>query len=250
MARRRNVDLEAELGADIDLTEEEANAAREEVIAPAPAPAPVAAPAQPLTLTLADLQALVQTAVSAGQQGNADLAAIVTQGIAQARKPIPEGTDASNPRISTFNPLGDRDHPRPRLKCEVYFGTEDAKSHQISRTYPFNNEDLTVHEILALNTLQPGHYKAKLHDGTDIKVSVVPEVDGATDALRRLVIVVPGIVTGKGSALKNMLPGPCNLVSQIMGGPDFSKVSHDDLAYFMAEHRAGRYVSSRDTVAA
>ena len=246
--RRKNLDLASELGEDVDVTEDEANEAREIIAPVAPAPAAVST-TTPLALTLEQLQALMSMATAGSATNNAALAESITQGIAQARKPIPEGTDQSNPRISDANPLGDRDHPRPALKCEVYLGTQDADK-KVSRTYPFTADDLTVHEVLALNTLEGGHYSVKLYDGSPIKVSVVPEMDEATDTLRRLVIVVPGAVTGKGSALKNMLPGPCNLVSQITGGPDFSRLSHDDLAWFMAEHRAKRYVSERAPVAA
>lgn len=248
MAKRIPEVAEA-FGADPDELAEETEAPE-----PVPAPAPEAPPAPPvppaaLTMSVADIQAIVKTAIGASQQGNKDIAEMVTQGIAQARKPIPEGTDASNPRISVYNPLGDRDHPRPGLRCDVFLGTQDPKTKQISRTYPFNEEDLTVNEQIAFNTLQPGNYSVKLYDGKDIKVAVVPELDPATDELRRLVIVVPQVVTGKGSAIKNMLPGPCNLVAQITG-KDFSALSRDDLKWFMAEHCEKRYVSEREVIAA
>lgn len=248
MPRKKNLDLAAEMGEEVDVTEDQAVDAAT-IVAPEPIAVPPL-PSQALSLTVADLQALVATAVNAAQQGNQALADVVTQGIAQARKPIPEGTDASNPRISVMNPLGDRDHPRPLLKCEYFLGTQDPKSKQITRTYPFLDHDLTVQEVIALNTLAPGDYRAQLYDGTDIKVSVVPERNGATDELRRLVIVVPGYVTEKKSAVKNMLPNPCVLVSQMMGVPEYSKLSNDDLAWFMAEHRAKRYVTAREAVAA
>lgn len=244
MSRKRNVDLEAEMGADIDLTEEEANDARTIV----PAPQPVVA-AQPLTLTIDDIKQLVATAISASQQGNANLADIVTQGIAQARKPIPEGTDASNPRISDRNPLGERDHPLPLLKCEFFLGTQDNDG-KITRTYPYEHGDLTVHEILALNTLQPCVTSIRLHDGAAIKVNVVQERDGATDKLRRMVIVLPTAVTEKKSAIKNMLPGPCNLVAQITGAPDVSRLNGAALAEVMAAHRRGEYITEPEKAVA
>lgn len=247
MPKKKNLDLAAELGEEVDVTEAEANDAATIVVAEPP-PAPIASSA-PISLSMADLQALVATAVGAASQGNQNLAEIVTQGIAQARKPIPEGTDQSNPRVSEANPLGDRDHPRPLLKCEFYLGTTDPNG-RVQRTYPYENNDLTVREILALNTLEPGHYKIALHDGSEIKVSVVRELDGASDAVRRMVIILPTNVTEKKSQIKNMLPGPCNLVYQMMGGSDFARLSLDDLAWFMAEHRAKRYVSRREPVAA
>lgn len=251
MPKKKNLDLADALGEDVDVTEEEANDAAQLVPkAEAVVPVPVVAPTQSLSLTVADLQALVATAVSAAQQGNQALADVVTQGIAQARKPIPEGTDASNPRVSVYNPLGDRDHPRPLLKCEFFMGTQDHKTKQVSRTYPFLDNDLSVYEVIALNTVQPGEGKIALYDGTVINVSVRPEYNEATDALRRLVFVLPSHVTEKKSAIKNMLPNICSLVAQYSGHQDYSKLSKDDLAWFMAEHRALRYVAVREAVAA
>ena len=244
--KKRNLDLAAELGEDIDVTEEESIEANTRV---AVAPEPVApVPMAPIALTLEQIQALMASATAGSAANNAALAESITQGIAQARKPIPEGTDQSNPRISDANPLGDRDHPRPLLKCEFFLGTQNADG-KVARTYPYEQGDLTVREILALNILQPGHFSIALHDGATIILSVVPEHDGATDALRRLVLVLPGVVTEKKSALKNMLPGPCGIVAQITG-VDFSKLKGDALAWLMAEHRAGRYVASREEVAA
>lgn len=246
--RKRNVDLEAEMGADIDLTEEEANDARTLVETPIAKVVETPAPSH-LTMSVSDIQAIVKTAVEAAQSGNAAIADIVTQGIAQARKPIPEGTDQSNPRISVFNPLGDRDHPRPLLKCEMFLGTQDGEGKPIQRTYPFNQDDLTVHEILALNILEPGQHEIALYDGMTVSLKIVPEYDQATKALRRLVLVVPSTVTGKGSALKNMLPGPTQIVGQITG-VHFGQKPLDELAWFMAEHRKKNYVSKREAVAA
>lgn len=251
--KRKNLDLAAELGEDVDVTEAESIAANEIVPAAVVAPAPVAplAPMAPIALTLEQIQALMASATAGSAANNAALAEAVTQGIAQARKPIPEGTDHSNPRISDRNPLGERDHPSPKLKCEFYLGTQDATTKQVARTYPYEDGDLTVHEVIALNTLEPRNAAISLYGGgTPIKVSVVPEVDAASGDIRRMVLVIPATVTGKGSALKNLLPRPCELVAQIMGGPDYSRLSHDDLAWFMAEHRAKRYVSVRESVAA
>lgn len=247
MPRKKNLDLAAELGEDVDVTEDEATEASAIV---APVPVPVApAPAQTFSMTAEDLQKMITAAVSAAAQGNQALAEAVTAGIAATRKPIPEGTDASNPRISVLNPLGDRDHPRPVLRHEVFLGTFDAKTQQVQRTYPYLTEDLTVNEVIALNTIEPCVKTLEFHGIGSIKVSVVPERDAVTDEIRRLVIALPTSVTGKGSTVKNMLPGPCGLVAQLTGR-DYSKLEGDELAWFMAEHRAGRYVTEREAVAA
>lgn len=250
MPKKKNLDLAAEMGEDVDVTEEEANDAAQIVPPPTEPVAPMtAASTQPITMTVADIQAIVTAAVSAASQGNAALADVVTQGIAQARKPIPEGTDASYPRISVFNPLGERDHPRPGLKCDFFIGTQDPKTKLIARTYPLLDDDLTAAEQVALNILEPMAATVQRTDGESMKVQIVAEHDPATDALMRMVIVLPQLVLGKGSQFKNTLPLITNLVAQLTGH-DFSKLSKDDLAWFMAEHRAKRYVAAREPVAA
>lgn len=252
MPKRKNLDLAAEMGEEIDVTEEQANDAREIVpisgtIVPNQGTPP--APPQTFSMTAADLQAMVTAAVTAAQQGNQALADAVSAGIAATRKPIPEGTDASNPRISVLNPLGERDHPRPTLRYEVFLGTVNQKTKEVMRTYPYDTDDLTVQEVIALNTLEPINTTLDLHGIGPTKVSVVPERDAATDEITRLVIALPTSVTGKGSAVKNHVPGPCGLVAMITGR-DYSKLRGEELAWFMAEHRAGRYVTEREKAAA
>lgn len=246
MPKRKNLDLAAEMGEDIDVTEEEANYANEIIEAPVKAPAKAVAPQ--MSMTVSDIQSIVTAAVEAASKGQANLADVVTQGIAQARKPIPEGTDASNPRISTMNPLGDRDHPRPRLKCEFFLGVKD-KSGQIQRSYPFLNDDLSVYEVIALNTLEPVSTKIRRLDDQIMPMEIVATRDPVTDEVRRMVMIVPHEVIGKGSLIKNTMPGPLKIVEQITGH-DYDKLSNDDLAWFMAEHRAKRYVAVRESVAA
>ena len=248
MARRKNLDLAAELGEDIDVTEEEADAAREIVAAPpAPAPAPVAAaPAAPIAMTLEQLQSLLATSQTSAAQQTQALADALTQGIKQSQPQRPSNEIA--PDISVANPLGEKDHPRPGLKCRVTLGIQDAKTKQIQPTYPFVADDLTAYEQIALNVLPAGEYMITLYDGRPIKTQVIAEYD-ALDRLQRMVIVVPQHVTQKGSETRNMLPGPLNLVEQITG-VNYAKLSHDDLAWFMAEHRAGRFVNTREQVAA
>lgn len=234
---------------EIDLTEEEVNAIVEPVAEPIPEPPVVAAPAMPsapIAMTLEQLQALLAANSASTQQNTQALADALTQGIKQAQPQRPSNEIA--PDVSDANPLGERDHPRPGLKCKITLGIMDPKSRQIQPTYPFVAEDLTAYEQIALNTLSKGEYQVKLYDGRPIKVQVVEEFD-ALDRLQRMVVIVPQHVTQKGSETRNMLPGPLALVQQ-MSGTDYSRLSLDDLAWFMAEHRAGRYVSERVAVAA
>lgn len=220
------------------------------VAAPAP-PAPVAAapvaPAQPITLTLDQLQALLANA-HLPPPNTMGLAEAITKGMESVREPRPE--NKFSPEISWLNPLGEKDHPRPGLKCDFYLGTQDGKSGQVFRTYPFEAGDLSAYEQIALNTLQPASAVIKRLDEAPMPVQVVAATrDKVTDEITRMVIVVPTDLIAKGSQIKNMIPSLTSIVAQITGR-DFSKLSNDDLAWFMKEHRAKRYVSERDSVAA
>ena len=244
MARKKkNLDLAAEMGEDIDVTEEEAMDANQMVEKPAPVPAPVAAPSQPIALTFEQLQALMQ-----GAQGNTQaIADALNKGIAQSKTPRPENQFA--PEVSVFNPLGERDHPRPGLKCEVFLGAKD-RTGQVLSTYPYMPEDLTAYEQIALNTLTPGTHTLTLLDGAPIKLEIVAaKKDAVSEEITRLVLCVPQAVIEKRSQSKNMLPSICNIVEQVTGR-NFAKLSLSDLEWFMAEHRAKRYVAEREPVAA
>jgi hypothetical protein len=246
MPRRRNLNLAGELGDDVDVTEDEALAAETLIpVAPVVTPPP-AAPAS-FTMTAADLQNMVTAAVSAAQSGNAELAQAVTKGIADAREPIPE--NKIGPAISDANPLGERDHPRPGLKCDIAFGVQDRQTKVVQDTITIEAADLTAQEQIALNTLTPMQAVIKRLDGVPFKVSIVPTTDPVTDQVSKLTIVVPTEITGKGSLVKNMLPGPLSIVQQLTGR-DFSTLAGEELAWFMAEHRAKRYVSVRELTAA
>lgn len=247
MAKRVIPEVAEAFGADPDEIAE-ATEVQAPVVPVAAAP-PVAAPVAPttaITLTFEQLQTLLASK-SSDSQSNGDLAAEIAKGIKNTRETPPQNQFA--PDVSVFNPLGDRDHPRPGLKCRMTLGTQDPKSKQVSETYPFEEDDLTAYEQIALNTLQPWSGVVKRLDGAPMKVSLVPTYNSISDELDLLVIVVPAGVTEKKSHVKNMLPPPLDLVQQITG-KDYSKLSLDDLKWFMAEHRAKRYVSERQQVAA
>ena len=54
-----------------------------------------------------------------------------------------------HPDISVYNPLGERDHPRPPLKCPMFLGP-----------YPLEEQTLLLKEITYLNQLEPGTYES------------------------------------------------------------------------------------------
>ena len=237
MPKRKNLDLAAEMGEEVDVTEEQANEANQIVAAPA-------APLAPITLTFEQLQTLLSTQ-GRDTMDHAAIASAITQGIQKTARHQNE----VSPEISDFNPAGDRDHPRPGLKCKMSYGTRHPKTQQARITYPFMDGDLTAAEQIALNTLEPWEGIIHLLDGSERKLSLVPTYNDVSGVLERLIIVVPEAVTAKGSEIRNMLPGALNLVNQITGR-DFSKLSLDDLKWFLKEHRNKNYVAVREVVAA
>lgn len=67
-----------------------------------------------------------------------------------------------NPKISAFNPRGDKDFPRPRLKCEFFL------------PWPVTNdqEQLSREELELLNLLQPGDWVIRRTDRSKLKIEV------------------------------------------------------------------------------
>lgn len=244
MPRRKNLDIAEALGEDIDVTEDEANEANE-IVAPEPRVTAPPAPPATVSLSMTDLQSIIRGAIEAAQGGQQQLAAAITEGIQSTTRHQNE----FSPAVSVYNPAGDRDHPRPGLKCHMTLGFQHPKTKQIQPTYAFQPDDLTAYEQIALNTLEPWEGVVSLLDGTQIALSIVPTHNALNGSLERLVLVVPDFVTAKGSEKRNFVPSIPNLVAQITGR-DYSTLSLDDLKWFMAEHREKRYVSERPTVAA
>lgn len=94
------------------------------------------------------------------------------------------------PLISVFNPLGDRDHPRPELKCKTY-----------QNGYQLEREQLTTEEIELVNVITPGDYRVTKADGQVVPFTVSGEVDNAGQVQKKL-IAFPS----KGEDRHNHLP--------------------------------------------
>lgn len=89
-------------------------------------------------------------------------------------------SNETTPAVSIFNPLGERDHPRPDLVCEMFIGP-----------YPLEKQTLLAREIELLNKLQPGTYDVTKSDGTQIAFHVLPKyrIDGKS--VERLTLMFP-----------------------------------------------------------
>ena len=77
------------------------------------------------------------------------------------------------PRISAFNPLGDREHPRDQIIGEVFW-----LGHLLQR------EELTQPEIALLNQLEPGRY------GPEGSWVVIDRSPGSRDRSKRSLLVL------------------------------------------------------------
>lgn len=106
--------------------------------------------------TLAGAMALLANAIermTEGQMRGAQMVADATRRGQQKENQFP-------PRISSLNPRGDKDFPRPQLKCEMMV------------PHPLEQEVITREEIELYNLLQPGEFLIKRNDDTRIKVTV------------------------------------------------------------------------------
>lgn len=80
--------------------------------------------------------------------------------VAKATRVASRPSNEVYPSISVFNLRGDKDFPRPQLKCKMHLPWEA------------DWDNMTREEIELCNLLEPGDYMVKRNDGTKIKVSV------------------------------------------------------------------------------
>jgi len=146
-----------------------------------------------VTIRLEDLKELL-----AANKSGTDME-VMKEVIKAARERIPENITA--PLVSDTNPLGERDHPRPRLKCPMYFGGTPIGS-------PRSSAELTAEEIESLNVVVPGHYRVRKTDGS----TQVVEVEGRMNSGMELDLLRFKIPDG--DETKNSYPGLAELARQ------------------------------------
>ncbi len=84
----------------------------------------------------------------------------------RAMREMPENKQA--PLVSVYNPMGDRDHPRPELRCQtLWCGTE------------IKGDVETVEELTLLNQLVPGDFRVTKGNGESIDFKVSARKDSA-----------------------------------------------------------------------
>lgn len=87
----------------------------------------------------------------------------------QLKQTAPRSNSAT-PKISAFNPRGEKDNPMPELKCEI------------NHPYPSRPHlhGLTREEVELWNLMVPGAYMVELNDGTLQPVLVTGAINRAT----------------------------------------------------------------------
>jgi hypothetical protein len=154
----------------------------------------------PINLTFAQLKELLGANQGLSAEALVDMATKAAMAGADRIKPK-ELSTTQVARKSAFNPDGDRDHPRPKLKCHMYFGSAPLGS-------PKEVTTLTHAEIVALNGLTPGHYRIRKMDGTRMVVEVKGQMN-SNRQLDRLWILLP-----EGDDQKNLYPPMADFASQ------------------------------------
>jgi len=94
--------------------------------------------------------------VASGQQDSREAAQHALEMARKQQQP----DNITAPQISVYNPQGEKDYPRPKLKCRMFIPWEARE------------ETLSWEEIELLNLLQEGEYKVRRNDGTYIKVTI------------------------------------------------------------------------------
>jgi hypothetical protein len=197
-----------------------------------------------VTLTTEQFQQLLQAATGGGS--NAGLAEAISQGMKDAKEPIPENKVTD--RKSAFNPLGDRAYPRSGLlKCRMFWGAiDDSPDRKVQRSHEMEDDMLTLWEILALNMIQPTEQVIKRLDKAAMPVKVEAKMNQSTGELMQIIVAFPLAVIGKRGENKNMVPDLTDVVYQLTGHdfrPDTLPMPKSE--GFLKEahrlHRAKRY---------
>jgi hypothetical protein len=157
--------------------------------------APMAIPPEMQAIVAAMAKSMAEAMVSAQTEG--------AKAISQMNGPRDNPMGA--PLVSSLNPQGERDHPRPEFHCATYFcGMEQER------------EACSVDEITLLNLIETGRYRVRKSDGSLAVMTVYPEIDSASERMTKKHIVLPGIKDQTGLGRQNW-PGMLEILAQAIG---------------------------------
>jgi hypothetical protein len=203
---RKNIDLEQELSDDRENYE----------------PAPVVAAMPPPAL---DVETVVAKAVPADAPDFATIVAALADAlrgstvsaIEATKEPKRNREDHEYERISAYNPLGDRDNPRPALECETFRAIidEEDPSRPPAAYTELPADMMTREEIEAVNFMQPQSTTIEMNDGSRVPfiVYVKRENGQAGGKPVRKLLALPKKCYGKD--LRNMVPNVKHIRRQL-----------------------------------
>lgn len=108
---------------------------------------------------------------------------------AQLKQTAPR-SNAAVPKISVFNPQGEKDYPMPDLKCEIQPWNQTPAFHAFTRE-----------EVELLNALEPGRFVIDLNDGSTIVCEVVGDRNSAGTLERLTLMGAKDLTSGQYGAL-------------------------------------------------
>ena len=97
--------------------------------------------------------------------------------VAKATKAVTRPSNEAPPKISTLNPRGDKDFPRPQLKATFLL------------PWAADWDTLTREEIELLNLILPGDYVVKRNDATKVKIAVRATYKVDSDTIDKVLFV-------------------------------------------------------------
>jgi|MudIll2142460700_1097286.scaffolds.fasta_scaffold464496_1 hypothetical protein len=158
--------------------------------------------------TLKDIIAgAVSQAVQANQNRSADeLAEVVAKATASATQTLKDQwwDEKLYPEISVYNPLGEKDHPRPEIEGEVYWAGA-----MLRKTF------LTREEIELINRLQPGEFWFTGNDDARLLLRVV-NLEPSGSNQRRLNVILPGLSDPN---VRTNYPSMTRILREVLGVP-------------------------------
>lgn len=138
-------------------------------VAAAPIPGLGQTPPDQLTAILASIaQTLAAIQAQGTNAGNSAQLDNIAKFLMHQEQTRPHENLFNPPMVSHYNPLGERDHPRPELKCDMYWVG-----------YKLHKEGLTPLEIDLLNKMKPGSYWVTKADLRRIRLNIKAKEDDA-----------------------------------------------------------------------
>lgn len=152
------------------LARKKANSTRTPGAIAQPTAEEVAVYAKPEPDTTSQLAEAFRLALEASREKDENRDKVLVDAMAESHRRLvkPENDAASIPRVSAFNPRGDRDFPRPKLKCRKV----------LQCGFPFEEKAATYEELERMNMLIDVLVKCK-REGKQLPEFMVSKADGS-----------------------------------------------------------------------